>query len=146
MIEESNTDARAMLHKLLQNPFDGRIKLWLTYTLLNLRKKNPELFLKGRYIPLKVEGKLKNNLMAFARNFKDQWLVVIVPLITADLSEKPSGEYLTELDWQNTLVDLPKTSKGEWKNILTGKKFAISGSIRASEVFMDVGVGLLVCQ
>jgi maltooligosyltrehalose synthase len=143
MIEENKADAKAMLRKLSQNPFDGKIKLWLTYTLLNLRKANPELFLKGQYIPLKAEGKLKNNLMAFARNFEDQWLLVIVPLNTADLSEKPSGEYLTELDWEDTRIVLPETTNGEWRNILSGETHIFNGSIKASEIFGEFGVGLL---
>ena len=143
MIEESKVEARTMLNKLAQNPFDGKIKLWLTYKLLNFRKENPDLFFKGHYIPMEVEGNLKQHIMGFARNHNDQWLLVVVPLITASLSGKPSGEYLSELDWQNTHVVFPETMNGVWRNLLTGEKHDINGAISVSEIFCSTGIGLL---
>ncbi len=144
MIAENKANAKEMLHKLSQNPFDGKIKLWLTYTLLNLRKKNHELFLQGNYIPLNTEGELKNNLMAYARIFKEKGLLVVVPLVTADLSYKPYGEYLKDLDWESTRIILPENAKGDCNNILTGEKHITNGSLKASEVFRDISVGLMV--
>lgn len=143
MIEENKAGARTMLDKLAQNPFDGKIKLWLTYTLLNFRKENPDLFLKGHYVPMEVEGNLKQHIMGFARNHNDQWLLVVVPLITSSLSGKPSGEYLSELDWQNTNVVFPEKMNGEWRNLLTGEKHDINGAISVSEIFGSTGIGLL---
>jgi malto-oligosyltrehalose synthase len=146
MIEENKADAKAMLRRLSQNPLDGKIKLWLTYTLLNLRKQNPDLFLKGQYLPLRTEGSLKENLLAFARTFQNQWLLVVVPLITADLSEKPSGEYISELDWEGTQIILPKAERVEWINVFNGEEYTFNGSIKASEIFVNFGVGLIMSK
>lgn len=144
-IADYNNNPKTLIRKLSDNPFDGRIKLWLTYFLLNLRKNNQDLFLKGDYIPLSVEGKLKKHIMGFARRYDNHWIVVVVPLITAQLSQKSSGEYLSEVEWDNTRVLLPAIGKGKWKNLLTGEETDFLNAIPVGEIFKHSYVGLLGC-
>jgi (1->4)-alpha-D-glucan 1-alpha-D-glucosylmutase len=85
---------------------DGRIKLFVTASTLQLRKQAPELFLEGEYVPLTAEGELADNVVAFARQWRDQWAIAIVPRLTAMRCRKkralPVGEF-----WGNTVVRLP---------------------------------------
>jgi len=72
----------ALCRELSANPRDDRMKLLVTTTLLQLRRKAPELFTDGEYIPLAVEGELAEHVVAFARRLwgaAESSVVVIVP-------------------------------------------------------------------
>ncbi len=144
MQKEHQKGAAEMIRSLSRNPFDGKIKLWLTHSLLNLRKENPDLFEKGAYIPLKVEGKYRRHVLAFARQYEKHWLIVAVPLTTANLSEKQAGEYLSEVDWGTTRIVIPGKGQTSWKNLLTLGSRKFSGSIPVEEIFSDAPVGLMM--
>lgn len=57
---------------------DGRIKLALTYKLLQLRREFASLFRRGSYEPLTARGPQAGHVIAFARTWKHQRLVVAV--------------------------------------------------------------------
>ncbi len=143
LITRSQSEPVEMIKELTQNPFDGRIKLWLTFKLLQERKNNPELFLRGEYIPLEIIGAYKDHLMAFALKYKNNWMIVIVPLISSSLSDKPEGEYLSQVLWKDTRVILPENTPRDWKNILSEKQTIIGESLRIEELFEDSGVIIL---
>ncbi|MEM0980364.1 MAG: hypothetical protein AAGH78_08830 [Cyanobacteria bacterium P01_H01_bin.58] len=56
-----------LLQNLLTYRQDGRIKLWVTHQGLAARQQYPDLFLRGDYQPLKVQGKAEESIIAFAR-------------------------------------------------------------------------------
>jgi len=94
-------------NKLLKNPEDGQVKVWLTHTLLQLRNTHPMLFQHGEYIPLEVKGKYKSHVMAFARHYREKWLLVIVPLHLAYLQNKKGISEWQNINWKNTRIVLP---------------------------------------
>ena len=143
LIKKQKTNPVAMMKDLAENPFDGRIKLWLTYLLLNERKRNPDLFIRGEYIPLIVNGHLKNYVIAFARRLNKTWMIVVVPLITGNLSEKSTGEYFSEIPWKNTHVLLPDNAPDKWESIITSKEFVKSDGLKVSEILKHSWVGVL---
>ena len=53
---QKTTDWLKLVHTLLENPEDGRIKLFITTIALQFRKKHSSIFLKGSYLPLQAEG------------------------------------------------------------------------------------------
>ncbi len=57
---------------------DGRIKIALTRRLLRLRREHAELFRRGSYEPLAVSGPQAEHVIAFARTWKRQQLIVAV--------------------------------------------------------------------
>ncbi len=62
----------AFARELTANMDDGRIKAYLVWKILNLRKQQPELFQLGEYVPLEVTGERAKHLVAFARRYKNQ--------------------------------------------------------------------------
>ncbi len=64
--------------KLATNWRDGRIKMSLTRSLLKLRHEHGELFRRGSYEPLAVAGPQAEHVIAFARTWKRQQLIVAV--------------------------------------------------------------------
>ncbi len=57
---------------------DGRIKVALMRSLLRLRREHSELFRRGSYDPLAVSGPQADHVIAFARTWKRQQIIVAV--------------------------------------------------------------------
>jgi (1->4)-alpha-D-glucan 1-alpha-D-glucosylmutase len=122
--------------------FDGRIKFWLTHTLLHERQKNAEVFLKGSYVPLTVNGAYRDNLIAFARHHGRIWYMVVVPLHTARLCREQNADILS-LDWKDTHINLPANAPVAWTNCLTGELSGEQMGIRVQTLLRQVPVALL---
>ena len=63
------------LNILLEDWHTGAVKQRLVAAHLRARKRKPELFIGGQYIPLKVTGKKRRNVIAFLRKHKDPTIV-----------------------------------------------------------------------
>lgn len=87
--------------ELLENWRDGRIKLYLTRTVLHFRRKFPELFQKGEYLPIELTGQFKDSGMAFERRYKDHVVIVFAPRLTSNVGFPPLGE-----DWADTRLNV----------------------------------------
>ena len=72
---------------LAQNWRDGRIKLALTRSLLQLRHEFSEVFRYGNYEPLPVTGRHANHVIALTRSLKRQQLVIAVGRHFSPLSD-----------------------------------------------------------
>ena len=55
------------LRTLFETPQDGRAKLWVIWRVLELRRKHADLFKRGDYHPLTVNGARANHVVAYAR-------------------------------------------------------------------------------
>src|SRR5262249_25826134 len=125
--------------ELLKNWPDGRIKMFVTWKLLQYRRAHAELFFSGEYIPLHVSGVRSDHVIAFARRLHDEWCVVAVPRLYGSLKRAgspPCGEPV----WQNTTVELPEEAPREWTNLLTNER--ISTAIVASQLFRTLPFGV----
>lgn len=127
---------------LLNNPENGHIKLWLTHRLLRYRKENPSVFTSGEYLPLKVKGIHKKNILAFARHHRDVWHVTIIPLFLSSFEEHGKQIFPSEINWKNTKVILPEDAPADWINIFTGRPYSTGPEIAVSEVFDAAPVGI----
>ncbi|NGM66934.1 malto-oligosyltrehalose synthase [Sphingobacterium sp. SGR-19] len=103
---------------LWKERYNGKIKLWLMKTLLAIRNKYSSIFTKGEYVPLEVKGKYHEHILAFARNHKDEWLVVVVPLHLAAIEEL-RNRVVQGFDWQDTTVVLPNSKPVQWRHLLS---------------------------
>jgi (1->4)-alpha-D-glucan 1-alpha-D-glucosylmutase len=126
---------------------DGRIKLYLTSKVLNLRKQRPELFQEGEYIPLEIAGERAKHLFAFARTYEEQTIIVAVPRLFAQFSggepRMPSGEEI----WQDTRIEVPRQAT-RLRNLLTGELLAPAeqGGYLAKDLFNNFPVALLLSE
>lgn len=103
--------APALLAELMEHPQDGRLKLFLTWRLLTLRRQFPDLFRHGDYRPLTCRGAREAHLCAFVRQREGLVLVVVAARWIARLcpdETPPIGEAV----WQDTLVELPPELAG----------------------------------
>lgn len=111
------------ISELLETMEDGRIKLYITWKTLALRREYEDVFRDGTYLPLAVHGKKAENLCAFARQYQDEVIVVVAPRLYVKLcgleSElKPLGEVI----WIDTWLEAPPCpAKTMFRNVFTGE-------------------------
>ncbi len=120
---------------------DGRIKLFVTRTLLQHRLAQPELFKQGSYRPLKVTGRHVESVVAFAREHEGASLVVIVPRLASRVGLPPTGEA-----WANTAISLEESDEpAPWRDLFTGRRVKPSddGTLPLSEVLADFSWAVL---
>jgi (1->4)-alpha-D-glucan 1-alpha-D-glucosylmutase len=108
--------------RLLETPEDGRLKMYLTWTILCLRQQHADLFQHGEYLPLGVEGAKAKHVVAFARKSGTTKALVVVPRLVAgllnDIDLPPIGPRI----WDDTHVLLPLRGGFEkYRNTFTGE-------------------------
>ena len=96
--------ATARPDDLVRNWADGRIKMFLTQRVLQLRRKHVELFERGEYLPLSPSGTFAESCVGFARRLADQGIVIIAPRLSSRVGFPPIGE-----SWKDTTVEFPET-------------------------------------
>jgi len=105
----------------------GAEKLYLVWKVLHYRKELRNLFLEGDYLPLQSSG---GNVLAFARVYKEEWVVVVVPL--------PDREPIT------ASVLLPTGVPERWRNIFSEEVIEGKGSLEAGLVLRRFPVAVFV--
>ncbi len=96
---------------------DGRIKLFVTWRLLHLRRERPELFLGNAYAPLETTGTNAESIVAFAR----EDVVVVAPRIVRGLIGEDDALHLS---FENEAVRLPVHAAAAYVDRLTGRRIA----------------------
>ena len=124
-----------------QHKFNGEIKLWLSHCLLKERKENPILFAEAEYIPIRVKGKYRENVMAFARRYRNTWYLVVIPLNMASLCTDP----LT-MDWANTHLILPDGIPDTYEDLLLKTNGKIKEKATIAELFKTLPLAFLKLQ
>jgi malto-oligosyltrehalose synthase/4-alpha-glucanotransferase len=140
--EEKSNDPEKLLQELWKNRHDGKIKLWLVQALFKLRRQHPEFFAQAQYIPLKAEGRYRNNIFAFARQYRHTLHVVAIPLHVAQLCKNQEKE-ITELDWKDTRIILPEGATSEWEYLLLKIKKTEKRSLPVKNIFNLLPVAIL---
>lgn len=126
--------------------YEGHIKLWLTQKLMKERAANDDIFSKGEYIPLKVKGKYKDHIFAFARSFRGSWYVIVVPLHIAQIC-KEQDETPMNINWKSTRIILPTSVPDKWSHLLiSGLEGKAEHELPVKEIFGKLPFALLKLQ
>ena len=121
------TDGESSTARFLASWPDGRLKLMVTQRLLRLRRSRPNLFDRGSYLPLEVEGPRHRHVVAFARHRRSDWAVIVVPRLPLSLAgagRMPVGPAL----WRGTSVALPGGAPSQLIDVLTGSNLSPRGA------------------
>lgn len=129
---------------LWKDRYDSRIKLGLVHALLNERQRHPDLFAKGHYIPLPIEGPYKKHVLAFARRYEQTWYVIAVPLGVAQLCGKQDDVF--GIDWQDTRIVLPVEAPDKWQHCLLGMAGNVNDGIRVADLFTELPLAVLTLE
>jgi (1->4)-alpha-D-glucan 1-alpha-D-glucosylmutase len=122
---------------LLHNWSDARIKLYITWIGLQLRRQNPMLFISGDYVPIYARGPQADHVVAFARRYEERWVLFAAARFFRYLTQPdqlPGGAM-----WNETLLDLPADAPRTWQNILTNES-AEGGSMESYFATLPFGI------
>jgi (1->4)-alpha-D-glucan 1-alpha-D-glucosylmutase len=111
-------------------------KLFLIWKALNFRKNSEYLFKVGEYLPLQV-SKGDAVVCAFARNLRDHWAIVIVPLGRGKKNRR------AEPEWTYESISLGSNFPSSWVNIFTGAEVEASGDLSLNKALDSFPVALL---
>ena len=137
--------AECMPQQVTAAMHDGRIKMFVIRQALSLRRLEPELFLYGEYLPLRVSGRHSEHAIAFARTFKGRAVVVVVPRLCSKLTagelRPPTGAEV----WQETALEMPGSFVGSWCNVFTRKRVALksAGNLKLASALESFPVAVL---
>ncbi|MFO7968366.1 MAG: hypothetical protein R6U44_12300 [Archaeoglobaceae archaeon] len=142
-------DTLGLIRELLSSYRDGRIKLFLIQRALKARKENIEVFQKGDYIPLEVNGKYRDHIIAFARTHGERGAITVAPrFVNSLISENEMSENKYPLDsmWEDTHVVLPQELKGlnQLKDSITGMEVEKGEKLMVGDVLKYFPVALLL--
>ncbi|MGH9768276.1 MAG: malto-oligosyltrehalose synthase [Blastocatellia bacterium] len=111
--------------RLIANPRDGRIKLYLTSRALRFRRGRQALFSEGDYLPLAARGPKESHVVAFARVLREQVAVVVTGRFftrLGDLNQPPAGADV----WGDSTVALNYVSAdGLYREVFTGQRIRV---------------------
>jgi (1->4)-alpha-D-glucan 1-alpha-D-glucosylmutase len=154
LLEQSHAagyNLRDLAHDLLIAREDGRIKLYITHRTLCFRRKHPELFLRGAYIPIEANGMRHQHVCAFARQYEQYELLVVAPRFFSRLIPDPQRLPVGPQVWGDTSLTVPATegSRCRYRNVFTGEAVAtVNGrggmKIALELVFAHFPVALLM--
>jgi (1->4)-alpha-D-glucan 1-alpha-D-glucosylmutase len=141
----STLDLAVNALSLARSPHDGRAKLWLSWRLLDFRRRHTTLFCAGDYLPLRTHGAGGKHLIAYTRQHENTTLLVIAPRLFARLLREagklPVGQEL----WADSAVETALPDGTQLKNIVTGEMLVVAaGHIMVGEALASFPVAALV--
>jgi (1->4)-alpha-D-glucan 1-alpha-D-glucosylmutase len=84
-------------------------KVALTRAGLGLRRRDPDLFAHGAYVPVETAGRRADNVIAFARVHDGRWALAAVSRLTEGIDE-----------WGDTRLVPPAGAPERWHDVVTG--------------------------
>ncbi|MBI4736167.1 MAG: malto-oligosyltrehalose synthase [candidate division NC10 bacterium] len=142
-------DLLGLARELVEHWMDGRIKLYTIHRALTCRRRFPDLFRSGAYVPLTIVGQHAANVCAFARRNQTRAVVTVVPRLTAHLTDNGARLPLGAGVWGDTWVVLPEEFPGgSCTNLFTGAEVQAverdgGARLAAGDLLADFPVALL---
>jgi (1->4)-alpha-D-glucan 1-alpha-D-glucosylmutase len=112
------------LDELVESRLDGRLKLFITATLLNLSREHKRVFEGGDYIPIKVEGASADHVVSYIRTSGERHVLVVTPRLAHRLAASKASTVRDRAIWQGTSLELPANMRDvQWTDAFTGDAF-----------------------
>ncbi len=106
---------------LASRPEDDRLKLWLTWRMLQARRAHEPLFVHGEYIPLELNGRTARHAVAFARRTGEASAIALVSRQLLTLGGN-SRDLPSRSAWERSFLQLPPSFSGQrWLCAITGR-------------------------
>ncbi|MBD5633223.1 MAG: malto-oligosyltrehalose synthase [Candidatus Eremiobacteraeota bacterium] len=123
-------EGAALAAELLGSWHDGRVKAYVTWRLLQLRRERPATFLDGSYLALDTTGTRAESLVAFMRDA----LLVVAPRLVRRNLDRDAGTL--RLTFEDERVRLPRAGM-RFVDRFTGKAF--EPAVDAEGAYVDAG-------
>ncbi len=108
--------------ELMDSWRDGGVKQHVVRQLLTYRASEPDLFRRGGYRRLAVDGARQDNVLAFQRRHGDRDLIVIVPRVCASPVVGSARPDIPSAWWQDTQVSgIESGGARSWTHLFDGE-------------------------
>lgn len=145
-LQLQGADRGPWLAELLQDAGDGRVKLFVLAEGLRLRRSHPELFSRGDYLSLEIEGPPADHILAFARTQGELAVLVAVPRLTTELTGEVGAVPCGEI-WRSAQLRLPEPLRNRrWRHWYTGETVLTGDKLEVEALLGKFPVGLLVAE
>jgi (1->4)-alpha-D-glucan 1-alpha-D-glucosylmutase len=133
---------------LISAPDSNAAKQYLAWKTLTFRRQQPDLFHRGRYIPLRAAGEKSEHVVSFARQHEGRTIIVAVPRLAGRLMGESHDSVCEETIWRDTTLEIPSDGVTCYHNLFTGeclplKPDAVS-RIPVSDLFRNFPVAVLI--
>ena len=146
-VRRASLDDSTPLAALLEHWRDGRIKQALIAQVLDCRQAYPALFRRGDYLPLAVQGRHADKVLAFARLGEGERAIVVVPRLTYALLGNSPTPLIPAQNWDDTRLILPfASSPANWTGLFASRAVSPSRELMLSAVLAECPVNLLIQQ
>jgi len=143
----ASLDDSASLTGLLEHWRDGRIKQALIARVLDARQAHPQLFQRGGYQPLTVQGRHADKVLAFARLGEDAQAIVVVPRLCSALLGGAPTPLIPAQNWDDTRLILPfALSPATCSGLFSSTAVSPSKELNLNTVLAEFPVNLLIQQ
>ncbi|MDP1619274.1 malto-oligosyltrehalose synthase [Phenylobacterium sp.] len=119
----------------------GAVKQFVIRRTLSLRKARPEIFARGEYNPLRIQGRRKDAVIAFARRTATD--TVIAAAVMGSPSQFAEGRPLPDPVWWDDTVVLLEAGQGVALHDHLGGQRHSAGALPAARLFEHLPVALL---
>ncbi|WP_416425441.1 malto-oligosyltrehalose synthase [Pseudomonas sp. App30] len=131
--------------QLVQEWANGHIKQQLIARTLRRRAEHVELFARGRYQPLPVQGEQADRVLAFARIHAGELAIVIVPRLASELLGDTAQPLIEAPKWGDTRVVLPTNyTLPTFKGLFSDVAVTPNKEVWLNAALKDFPVNLLV--
>ena len=121
------------VRSLLDDMSDGRAKLYLTWRLLQTRRRWPRIFQSLTYTPLECKGERADHVCAYMCSAGNANLVVVAPRWFVKLAPEDGDLPLGEKVWGDTAIEVPPhLAEKTGRNLLTQESVNIMQNENAS--------------
>ena len=141
-------DLGAAARELLSHWEDGRVKMYVIHRGLECRRRRPELFRTGDYLPLPTGGAGGDHVLAFARRHATAVVVTVIPRLTAALTGEGTRLPVGPDVWRDAWVELPPGCPAtSYTDVFTGAVATVTANggrrLRVGTLLADLPVALL---
>jgi (1->4)-alpha-D-glucan 1-alpha-D-glucosylmutase len=125
--ERIDVNGDPALADMAATPHDGRLKLWTTWRLLQLRRERWPLFCEGSYAALEVSGQRSEHVIAHVREAGGDRVFTVAGRFFAQLMQGTMDRPLGAA-WADTAVALPGVGDGAvLRDVVTGRTVSCTG-------------------
>jgi (1->4)-alpha-D-glucan 1-alpha-D-glucosylmutase len=133
--------------ELLAHWRDGRVKQALIARVLDCRQAHAELFRRGAYLPLTVQGRHADKVIAFARLGEGEHAIVVAPRLASSLLGGAATPLIPAQNWDDTRLVLPfALSPANSTGLFACAAVSSSKELPLSAVLAEFPVNVLIQQ
>jgi isoamylase len=131
-------DPKTLASNLLKRFADGRVKQYVLYRALQLRKRRPELFARGDYVAL--DG--GEHVVAFMRTFEADRLLCVTPRLSRKLCGR--AQFPVGSVWGARV--LSGVTPGRYRELFSGAQLELDATPKLADLLRDFPLALLIAE